>query len=442
MSHTRTRAVTALTAAAASAALLLTGCGPSDPAPADNTTDPTDNATQEEAEDVTLRLVWWGSDDRAEVTRAAVAAFEDEHPNITVQTEALPWDGYFDKLSTQVAAKDAPDVQQLTGDFVIEYGTRGALLGLDQVDVANLDPATTGIVNIDGQQLGVPTGIATFAIIANPQIFEDAGVPMPDDETWTWEEYAAIAQQISDNTPDGIFGSQALGSDSNQIAIWARQNGGDLFTADGKLGTDEATVADFYTFAKSMVDSGAAPSADEAAEQMTLGLEQTGSALNRYAMGFWASNQLPSVEAVSQAGLELLRYPTTSGEAGDQHMSFVASQYWSAAATTEHPEEAQLLIDFLANSPDAGKLLLVGRGSPANSEVRDALLPLLSPEDAKVVDFIAEVSDEVVAAPLAPPGGASFQENMRRYTAEVFFGRMSPADAAKGLLDETRTALG
>jgi multiple sugar transport system substrate-binding protein len=422
------RAATAFLAVAATAGLLLSACAPTGG-------DDTD-------EKVTLRLVWWGSDDRAAVTNAAVDAFEDAHPNITVETESLPFDGYFDRLSTQVAANDAPDVQQLTGDFVVEYGTRGALLDLADVDTSLLDPATTSVVDFDGEQLGVPTGIATFAIVANPTIFEQAGVPMPDDESWTWEEYAQIAQQISAATPDGIFGTQSLGSDSNQIAMWARQHGGDLFTSDGQLGTDEDTVADFYAFTKELVASGAAPSADEAIEQIPLGLEQTGTALNRYAMGFWASNQLPSLEQISKSGLELLRYPTTSGEAGDQKMSFVASQYWSASSRTKHPEEAQLLIDFLANSPEAGKLLLVGRGSPANSEVRDALLPLLSVDDAKVVDFVAEISDEVVATPLAPAGGASFQENMRRYTAEVLFDRMSPENAAAALLEETRAALG
>ncbi len=419
-------AALALAAAAACAALLLSSCAPT---------------SSESDGDVTLRLVWWGSDDRAQVTRAAVDAFEEAHPNITVQTESLPFEGYFDKLSTQLAANDAPDVQQLTGDFVVEYGTRGALLDLDEVDLSNLDPATTGIVDLEGEQLGVPTGIATFAIVANPQLFEEAGEPMPDDATWTWDEYAEIAQRISENTSEDVFGSQALGSDSNQIAMWSRQNGEDLFTADGALGTTEETVSDFFTFAQSMVDSGAAPSADEAAEQMTLGLEQTGTALNRYAMGFWASNQLPSLELVSQAGLELLRYPTSSGDDGDHHMSFVASQYWSASDGTEHPEEAQMLIDYLANSTEAGSLLGVGRGSPANSEVRDALLPELSPEDSKVVEFVAEVSDEVVTAPLAPAGGASFQDDMRRYSAEVFFGQMTPQAAAQGLVDESRSAL-
>ncbi|GAA5149608.1 extracellular solute-binding protein [Microbacterium pseudoresistens] len=423
------RTLMVLPAIAASAAMLLTGCAG-------------DPGTGSADEEVTLRLVWWGSDDRAAVTRDAVAAFEELHPNITVQTESLPFEGYFDKLSTQIAANDAPDVQQLTGDFVVEYGTRGALLDLADVDTSKLDSATTDIVDFDGEQLGVPTGIATFAIVANPVLFEQAGVPMPDDESWTWEEYADIAQKISDASPDGVFGSQALGTDSNQIAIWARQNGQELFTAEGQLGVDEGAVADFYAFAKSMVDSGAAPTADEATEQTTLGLEQTGTALNRYAMGFWASNQLPSLEALSQSGLELLRYPTASGKAGDQKMSFVASQYWSASSRTEHPVEAQLLIDFLANSPDAGKLLLVGRGAPANSDVREALIPILGPEDAKVLDFVAAISDEVVVSPLAPAGGATFQENMRRYTTEVFFGRMSPADAATALLDETRTALG
>ncbi|ROP49137.1 carbohydrate ABC transporter substrate-binding protein (CUT1 family) [Rathayibacter sp. PhB185] len=416
----------------AASALLLAGCsGSGDDA----------GANPQGTEPVTLRLVWWGSDDRAAVTNAAVDAFEAEHPNITVETESLPFDGYFDKLSTQVAANDAPDVQQLTSDFVIEYGSRGALLDLADVDVTNVDKATTEVTNIDGEQLGVPTGIASIAIVANPTLFAAAGVEMPDDSTWTWKDYEEIAEKISANSPEGTYGSQALGTDSNQLGIWARQNGEQLFTEDGEFGVSTKTIASFYDLTKRMVDEGAAPGADEATEQTGLGLEQTGTALNRYAMGFWASNQLTSLEVVSKSGLKLLRFPSVAGDVKKAELAFGASQYWSAASRTEHPAEAQMLIDYLTNSEEAGKLLLVGRGSPVNSEVRDAVVPLLSEGDAQVVTFISTLAPDVVSTPLSPPGSASFQENMRRYTSEVLFGRMSTTDAAKGLIDETTASL-
>jgi multiple sugar transport system substrate-binding protein len=324
---------------------------------------------------------------------------------------------------------------------VIEYGSRGALLDLRDIDTTKIDTATTKAAQVEGKQLGVPTGIATLAIVANPTLFKQAGIEMPNDETWTWDEYAKIAQKISDNSPDGVYGSQALGTDANQIADWARQRGEDQWTEDGKLGLTVDTVAGFYEFAKKMVDSGAAPSADEASEQTGVGLEQTGTALNHYAMGYWATNQLSSLELVSKAGLELLRLPGTSGSKGDHKMAFGASQYWAAASRSKHPAEAQMLIDFLANSTEAGKLLLVGRGSPVNSDVREAVLPLLDESKAKIVDFVTEVQPETVAANVAPAGVSAFQDNMRRYTAEVYFNRMTPKEAAKGLLDETQASI-
>jgi multiple sugar transport system substrate-binding protein len=67
-----------LAAATAAAALLLSGCA--------------GNATGSADEPVTLRLVWWGNDVRAAATEDAVALFEEQYPNITVETESLPYD--------------------------------------------------------------------------------------------------------------------------------------------------------------------------------------------------------------------------------------------------------------------------------------------------------------------------------------------------------------
>ncbi|MHC5794724.1 ABC transporter substrate-binding protein [Lacisediminihabitans sp. FW035] len=423
----------ALTAAAVAvvSALVLSGCSSGASSP---------SAKPESVKPVTIRLVWWGSDDRTKVTNDAVAAFEKKYPNITVAAESLPFDGYFDKLSTQVAANDAPDVQQLTGDFTIEYGARGALLDINGVDTSKVDKATLKVVNLDKKQLGIPTGIGTVAIIANPVLFAQAGVEMPDDSTWTWDDYEKIAKKISEASPAGTFGSQALGTDTG-FGIWARQRGSELFTKSGKVGFTEKDLSSYYTLTKRLADEGAAPSADEVSEQDGIALEQSGTATNRYAMGFWSTQQLTSLEAVSKDGLKILRYPSTNGKMGGAKMAFGAAQYWSVASRTKHPAESQKLIDFLTNSTTAGKLLLVGRGSPVNSAVRDAVVPLLSESDAQIVNFVGDISREVVEAPLAPAGGTTFQANMRRYTAEVLFGRQTPERAATGLLDETKASL-
>jgi multiple sugar transport system substrate-binding protein len=426
-------------AAVAAAAALLTACGSGSGA---GNGAAASSGSQLSKGPVTLQMVWWGNDARAQATQSAIAAFEKKYPNITVQTQSLPYDGYHDKLSTQIAANDAPDVMQLQGEFMTQYGNQGALLPLTNVKTDKLDPGTLKNGNIDGHQVAVPTGLSTLAIVADPALFQQAGVAMPNDETWTWDDFAKVAKEISDKSGGKVRGTKSLGWDVTEAETWVQQRGHYLFTKDGKVGASTDDIASLYTFAKKLVDSGAAPSASESQEQLTLAPEQSGVATGRYAMQLDGVSNFPALQNAAGGGLKLLRLPSKTGKKGDAHMSFVASQYWAASSRTKHPAEAQALIDFLSNSVDAGKILGVSRSTPANSAVRDAVAPSLTGADKDVTDYMTEVSKEVVPTFLAPAGAATFTANFQRYTMEVLFGRQTPTDAAKGLLDETKSGLG
>jgi multiple sugar transport system substrate-binding protein len=431
LTHSASHRIRWAVAASASAILLLAGCSGTSGS----------DSTPSGGKPVTLTMVWWGDDVRAQATNQAVKLFEKEHPNITVKTTSLPYDGYFDKLSTQIAANDAPDVQQLQGEFMVQYANQGALLDLKKVDTAKLDPGTTHNGKIDGQQDAVPTGLSTLVVVANTKLFKQAGVEIPDDQTWTWDDYDRIAAQITKNSPKGTFGAKSLGWDITEAATWVKQRGHQLFSKDGKLTAKQDDLASLFEQAKKMMDDGASPSASETAEQLTLAPEQSGVATNRYAMQLDAASNLPALQKAQGGDLKLLRLPSRSGKKGDAKMMFVASQYWGASARTEHPAEAQMLIDFLANSTKAGKVLGVTRGTPPNSAVRNAVLPTLDPTDKTVVDFMGEISDETVDAVLAPAGAAPFTKNLQRYTGEVLFGRQTAEEAAKNLMRETEADL-
>ena len=77
------------------------------------------------------------------MTQAAIAAFEAENPNIKIKPEYGDWSGYWDKLATQVAANDAPDIIQMDEKYITEYSSRGALLDLSKydIDTSKLDEA-------------------------------------------------------------------------------------------------------------------------------------------------------------------------------------------------------------------------------------------------------------------------------------------------------------
>jgi multiple sugar transport system substrate-binding protein len=422
-------------AVVAIASLAVAGCGQSEPAPADSAGSSEAGASDEPVE---LRMTWWGSEERHAATQAALDLFEQKHPNITVEGEGLPFDGYADRIATELAAGSAPDVMQLAVEVVPEYADKGALLDLDAVDLADVDVPTSEAANLDGEQLAVATGLATSLVVVNADLLAEYGLEVPDDETWTWDDYLELAAEVSQAGGDGIWGTGPLGYDWPAFATFVRQNGSDIYDADGEITLQPEDVEAWLDLERRSRESGAAPDPGEAFEQVGVSPEQSGMATNRYAMGLWPSSQFTALAAASGADLRPLRMPSLAGEPAEHQMKTDVSQYWGAASTTQHPAEAQLLIDFLVNDVDAGHALLVSRGAPPNSAVRAAIAPELAPAEAQVAEFFDAIADEVVTTPLPPAGLADFPTTLQRWMSEAAFGRTTAREAADGLVADTK----
>ncbi|MGX9899968.1 ABC transporter substrate-binding protein [Arthrobacter sp. SA17] len=419
------------TAAAAAVVLALTACGGGgSPQSADGT--------------VELRFSWWGSDKRAQVTQAAIDAFEAQNPGIKIKAEYGDWSGYWDKLATQVAANDAPDIIQMDEKYITEYSSRGALLDLSKydVDTSKFDEAALNAGKGEDGLTGIAAGINAATILANPAVFKAAGVELPDDSKWTWEDFERIAAEVTEKSPKGTYGAAAYGTDEASLGVWLRQNGKSLYTSDGKLGFEPSDIAEWWAFLKQMSEKKAVPSAAEVVEAEAAPLDQSGLATGKNGLAFWWSNQLPALEKAAGGELKVLRFPSKTGSASDAQLWYKASQFWSASSRTKHPEEVAKFINFLANDVKAGEALLADRGVYPNSEVREAIAPKLTPADVKVVAFIDQIKGELGEAPAPPPKGAgAIQEIVKRYTSEVLFDRLSTDEAGKKAVDEMAAAI-
>ncbi|MBB5788573.1 ABC transporter substrate-binding protein [Jiangella mangrovi] len=130
-----------------------------------------------------------------------VAAFEEE-TGVQVELEVAPYAEFFQRLSTQVAGGDAPDVWLSDGVFVPQYAARGALADLtDRVD-EELEAATLGLDLVrdpDGRLYGFPQGAQTPALYYNKAMFDEAGVEYPT-EDWTYDDLAAAAKELTKDT--------------------------------------------------------------------------------------------------------------------------------------------------------------------------------------------------------------------------------------------------
>ncbi|WP_133830598.1 extracellular solute-binding protein [Arthrobacter sp. AG258] len=429
-SSRRTRTAGAV-AAAVAAVMALSACGGgAAPQSADGT--------------VELRFSWWGGDKRAQLTQEAIKQFEAENPKIKIKPEFGDWSGYWDKLATQVAANDAPDIIQMDEKYITEYSSRGALLDLSKydIDTSKLDEAALNAGKSQKGLTGIAAGINAATILANPAVFQAAGVPLPDDTKWTWDDFGRIAAEITAKSPKGTYGAAAYGTDEASLGVWLRQDGKSLYTSDGKLGFESGDIAEWWAFLKELSQKKAVPSASEVVEAEAAPLDQSGLATGKNAMAFWWSNQAPALEKASGGDLKILRFPTKTGSAADAELWYKASQFWSASSRTKHPQETAKFINFLTNNVKAGEALLADRGVYPNADVRAAIQPKLTPADVKVVTFIDQIKGELGDAPAPPPKGAgAIQEIIKRYTSEVLFDRLSPADAGKKATDEMKSAI-
>ena len=75
--------------------------------------------------------------------------------------------------------------------------------------------------------------------------------------------------------------------------------------------------------------------------------------------------------------------------------------FFSIPATSKHPEEAAMFIDFVTNSLEANDILAAERGVPISAAVRDYLQPKLDPMMQETFDFLVRV--EADSSPVPPP---------------------------------------
>ncbi|KJL47271.1 putative ABC transporter substrate-binding protein YesO [Microbacterium hydrocarbonoxydans] len=412
---------------AASLALGLAGCGLG--------TAGDGASTELSDEPVTIRMYWWGGDARHQRTQEVIDLFEKKHPNITVEAEFSDWNAYWEKLATSTAGKNSPDVIQMDQLYLASYADRGALADLRDLDISTkgMEESVLGMGESDGGLYAVPISTSAMATFVNTDLLDQIGVPLPDNtDSWTWDEYEAWAQSVTQAAPQGVYGG-SLAQNEFMLQLFARQNGDELF-ADGDIAIDPETVEAFFQLALDSTKSGASAPASTWAETSGLALDQQPLSVGTVATTFATATQVSAYSQASGANLELVPIPTVKGGEKDADY-FKAGMYWSVSSQSKHPAEAAALIDFFLNDPEAVKIIGTERGLPAISSTLDLIGDDLTPEESKAVAFSDSRLPFLGDAPAIVPNGASDVDAVIvRYMQDVLFERQTPADAAKGFI--------
>jgi multiple sugar transport system substrate-binding protein len=218
-------------------------------------------------ESITGTVTFWNGygADGDEITtfrNEVLPAFEAAYPNVTVETQEIPYDDLRQKLVTGIAGGVLPDVLRADIIWVPEFADQGVLLALDEEmpDFADLAatvfPGPLSTNKFGDHYYGLPLDTNTRIIFSNDAVLEAAGIT---EQPTTVEEFEAALATIHETLGPDVVGYAEGGTGGWNVLPWVWSFGGaitdpGITTATGYL-NGEGTVA-AVTKLKEWLDAG------------------------------------------------------------------------------------------------------------------------------------------------------------------------------------------
>ena len=396
-------------------------------------------------EKTVLRFSWWGGNDRHEATLAAIKAFEAHNPDIEVKAEYMGWDGYLERLTTQIGAGSEADVMQIdwawiamfskTGDGFYDLNRQKNVVNLGEFDQQWLDTGT-----VKGKLNAFFVSFTAQVELWNKTTWDKAGVPLPK----TWDDLLAAGKAFQEKLGPDYY---PLDLDWHEIVLMTHSY---IFQKTGKqyLWPDKPEVAltrdelaDWMRLYKSLVD---AKSLTNLSTRASIGGGDTQRGVHEFVEfidGKWAgtmtwdaylSVRMSTVKKGTEYVVgDFLTLPDAkaSGRIGRPSMLFAIGK------NCKNPEAAAKLINFLLCTEEAAKILKSTRG------VFISKIGYKTTLDAGLIAPLNKVAMEQVRASQCFTPNPYFEharvkDLLRQAVEGVGFGKLSPEQAADMLLEE------
>jgi len=422
----------ATAAVATTAALVLAGCaGGSAPEDAAPTFDPN--------EKVTLNLAFWGNDVRADLYNQAIEAFNEEYPNITVNSTFLTFPEFWEKRQTEAAGGGLPDVMQFDYSYLRQYSENGLLLDLDPylgniIETKPLDDKILKIGVVDDTTYAIPTSTNAWGMYTNPTLLEQAGVD--EFAGGSWADYTEWMGEVTDAAGGQFYGGADYTGRIQNFELQLRSEGKNLFNEDGTAGFDEKRLKKFWEEGQDIRDGIGIP--EQTVEELKpLGGFDSAKTASELTWDNFGAGYLANLGA-GYTELGLVAPPVT--KEGTKDLYLKPSMLHAISANTKHPEAAATLVNFLINSPESGKIFGTNRGIPASSTALEAAD--LDPLSTQIKDYEESIADRLGDAPPVPiVGYGSLEEKFRVLGTELNYGTVTVDEAVDQFFAEMDVVL-
>ena len=272
---------------------------------------------------------------------------------INLSYDPAPYQGYEDKLLTELSSGTAPDIVWVPGATFSSYASKGVfvdLLPLIEADpdiaVEDFYPNVMEEITHDGKIFGLPRDVGTMVVYYNVDMFEAAGLKTPQEllaeGNWNWDsmyEAALTLTTTTENADDVTWGLS--------IPFWwptylnfVMQAGGSLFNEDTtacNLNTAAATEAvEFLNTIYNGDDENPAVAPVPGTETDAANMFLSGK-IGMHWDGRWTT---PSVRTMSTINWDVVELP--AGPGGKSNFAF-----WGAYVITTSTEDVDAAFEVL-----------------------------------------------------------------------------------------------
>ena len=397
----------------------------------------------------TIRVSWWGSGPRNEVTNAVIDLFEAAHPGTAVEGESADFAGYWQRLNVQSSSGNLPCVTQTQARQLNDYSTKGLFLDLQpmidsgSIDVSDIPPDVldTGR-GLDGKLYMLPYGAAHDALMVNRTLAEQAGVGLPP-EGYDWPQFVDWLRRAQAALPDGVAAVNLGGGSPPFLLSYVVAQGEPVFTGN-RIGFSADLLAGYWRMWEDLRRAGVTTSAEQKAEEPQQ-TEQSYVAQGKVLADTKPGNALTPAQTTldgTGTGQQLVTLPMPAGPGGSG--TNAGTQGFSIPATCDNVPTAAAFLDFWVNDDEAAATYNSANGTVTNTrhlqqQLQNPALPDLKRRELALYQQVVGLG---VPKIVTPPGyQAAFEEAVGRTYQTIAFGGVPAEDAAAAFIEEVDGAL-
>lgn len=394
----------------------------------------------QKAKNIPLRVSWWGGDSRDTPTLAAMNSYSEKNLNVRLEGEYGGWDGYYQKLVTQVAGGTAADIIQIDQPWLNELCSKGSFfaeISGSDFDLSEFDADfLKNYCTFEGKLMGLPSGTNVNTFIVDTKLLSESGID--PNTVWTWENIISEGKKIHQKDSSKYFSSATPDILRFWFEVYIAQIAGEVVDSNKRVAFTEEQGTKAFTYFKRWFDEGIiAPFSQTSLFYQKFQENPDWIRGNTATAWDWVSSMAKDIG--SKQNIETRQFPVMAG-AKNSGVMMRPSQILVVNNNSKNKKEAIKVLNYLFFDTQAIETLGTARGIPSTVTGRKILA-----EKGLISSMEEKATNEGIAQAGSPQSvwqmNSEVMQAMQDVIDEFGFGMLTPQQASVKMIQNLKDTL-